>query len=219
MIEAVLVDWGHTLFDTVGSVQFIVDWAGRHGSPIDEPTARALWDTARKQSRTAAEIAKGRDKNADLHRACWTALWSELDAAVPGVAAALYEFETSVAGWTPYVDTAEVLRALHDRKVPVVVVSDVSFDLRPIMAHYGLAPYLHAYALSGEHGTIKPELRLFEIALEAAGARADRALMVGDNPHNDGAAVEVGIRTLLLPPVGHGEPRGLWAAVDLVDGG
>jgi FMN phosphatase YigB (HAD superfamily) len=219
MIEAVLVDWGHTLFDTVGSVDFIVEWSGRHGTPIEPDRARRLWTSARQQSRTAAEIAKGRDTTAAQHHACWTALWSDLDAAAPGVAAALYEFETSSAGWTPYVDTAEVLRALRQRGIPVVVVSDVAFDLRPIMANAGVGEHIHAYALSGEHGTIKPELQLFTIALELAGARAERALMVGDNHHNDGAAIEVGIRTLLLPPVGHGEPRGLWAIIDLVDAG
>ena len=219
MIDVVLVDWGHTLFDTVGSVEFIVDWASRHDTPIDTAQARVLWNDARVRSRDAAEIAKGRDKSSALHRACWTALWTELESAVPGVAAELYGFETSVAGWTPYVDTAEVLRALHERGVPVVVVSDVPFDLRPIFVHYGFQSYVHAYVLSGEHGTIKPELRLFQIALDAAGISADRALMVGDNHHNDGAAIDVGIRTLLLPPVGHGEPRGLWSIVDLVDAG
>ena len=218
MIKAVLLDWGHTLFDTAGSVDFIVDWASRSGSPIDAAEARTLWDSARRRSRTAEEIAKGRDKSAELHRACWTALWDDLDARLPGIAPALYEFETSAAGWSPYVDTAEVLRALADRRVPAVVVSDVPFDLRPILSHYGLGDLIHTFVLSGEHGTIKPELRLFVIALEAVGVDAADALMVGDNHVNDGAAVEVGIRTLLLPPAAHVEPRGLWSIIDLVDG-
>lgn len=219
MIEAVLLDWGHTLFDTAGSVQFIVDWASRHDSPIAAPEVRALWDSARVRSRAAAELAKGRDKSLALHRSCWTALWSDLERRLPGVSDALYEFETSAIGWTPYIDVAEVLRALRDRNVPAVIVSDVPFDLRPILAQHGLHDLIHTYVLSGEHGTIKTELRLFEIALDAVGVPASRALMVGDNHHNDGAAVDVGIRTLLLAPVGHGEPRGLWSVIDLIDGG
>ncbi len=218
MIKAVLLDWGHTLFDTAGSVEFIVDWASRNGSPIDAGSAHALWDSARRRSRTAEEIAKGRDKSADLHRQCWTALWADLDCQVPGVAQALYEFETTAAGWSPYVDTAEVLRAIHDRGIPSVIVSDVPFDLRPILAHYGLDQLIHTFVLSGEHGTIKPELRLFGIALEAVGVDAADALMVGDNHINDGAAIEAGIRTLLLPPAVTGQPRGLWSIVDLLDG-
>lgn len=108
--------------------------------------------------------------------------------------------------------------AIAARGIPMVVVSDVAFDLRPILAHYGLADLVHTFVLSGEHGTIKPELDLFRIALDAVGVAAGEALMVGDNPANDGAAVEIGIRTLLLPPVPSGNPRGLWAVVDLIDG-
>ncbi|MCU1401014.1 MAG: hydrolase [Acidimicrobiales bacterium] len=224
-VRAVFFDWGHTLFDTAGSVEFVVDWTLRNGGVTDGPSAgpdpadvRALWDHARRRSRTPEEIVKGRDKSAAMHRECWLALWSELDARWPGVAAALYEFETSAAGWTPYVDTEEVLRDLHERNMPVVIVSDVPFDLRPILAHYGLDGLVHSFVLSGEHGTIKPELELFRIALQTVGVEPDEVLMVGDNAANDGAAVEIGIRTLLLPAVPSGSPRGLWAVADLIDG-
>ena len=222
-VRAVLIDWGHTLFDTAGSIEFIVDWTLRNGGVTDgpQPTSediRAMWDSARLRSRSAEELAKGRDRDAATHRACWVALWADLEARWPGVADALYAFETSAAGWSPYVDTEEVLRALKQRDVPVVVVSDVPFDLRPIFAHYGLDSYVHTFVLSGEHGTIKPELELFRIALAAVGVDAADALMVGDNNVNDGAAIDVGIRTLLLPPTTSGEPRGLWAVLDLVDG-
>lgn len=222
-VRAVCFDWGHTLFDTAGSTDFILDWTRRNGGVTDGPAVTAeevhgLWNAARMASRTAVELAKGRDKSAALHRQCWLALWAGLEDRWPGLAEALYEHETSAAGWSPYVDTAEVLRALHDRGIPSVVVSDVPFDLRPIFAHYGLESLVHTFVLSGEHGTIKPELELFRIALAAVGVPADQALMVGDNHVNDGAAIDVGIRTLLLPPVPSGSPRGLWAVLDLVDG-
>jgi HAD superfamily hydrolase (TIGR01509 family) len=222
-VRAVFFDWGHTLFDTAGSIDFIVDWTFRNGGVTDEPASTPdevgrLWNDARLASRSAAELAKGRDKSAALHRECWLALWTDLDQRWPGVAAALYEHETSAAGWSPYVDTAEVLRAVAERGIQSIVVSDVPFDLRPIFAHYELGSLVSAYVLSGEHGTIKPELELFRIAMATAGVRADEVLMVGDNHVNDGAAIEVGIRTLLLPPVPSGSPRGLWAVLDLVDG-
>ena len=222
-VRAVLFDWGHTLFDTAGSSEFITDWARRNGGVTDGPQLsnddiHEMWNQARLRSRSAEELAKGRDKDATTHRACWLALWGDLDARWPGVAEALYEFETSAAGWSPYVDTGEVLRALQQRNVPVVIVSDVPFDLRPILAHYELESLVHTFVLSGEHGTIKPELELFRIALAAVGVCAADALMVGDNHINDGAAVDVGIRTLLLPPGVSGSPRGLWAVLDLVDG-
>jgi FMN phosphatase YigB (HAD superfamily) len=218
-VRAVLLDWGHTLFDTPGSIQFITDWVAANTSePASADEVRRLWDDARLRSRTAEELAKGRDKASAVHRESWTALWTELDARWPGIAEALYEHETSAAGWVPYVDTEEVLRAIHERGIPTVIVSDVPFDLRPIIDAYGLGDLIHSYALSGEHGTVKSELELFRIALAGVGVDAADALMVGDNNLNDGAAVDVGIRTLLLPPVPSGSPRGLWAVVDLIDG-
>lgn len=215
--QAVLLDWGHTLFDTPGSVDFIVNFAAdrRIGANVNE--VRSLWDDARVRSRSAAEIAKGRDKSPMLHRQCWSALWHELEMRFPGVIEALYDFETSAAGWSPYSDTADVLHELDARGVPVVIVSDVAFDLRPILQHYDLHHLINTYVLSGEHGTTKPELQLFRIALGAVGVAPEHALMVGDNYVNDGAAIDVGIRTLLLPAVTHGAPRGLHVVLDLID--
>ncbi len=133
--QAVLLDWGHTLFDTPGSVDFIADCATAQSVPISVDEIRALWNDARVRSRSSAEIGKGRDKSPTLHHQCWTALWSALETRCSGVTEVFYEFETSAAGWSPYIDTAPVLEALSDRGVPVVIVSDVAFDLRPILDH------------------------------------------------------------------------------------
>lgn len=213
MIRAVLSDWGHTLFDTAGSVDLVEQWAAAHGVAAERTEIDRLYRAALDRSRSAEELAKGRDKRPEIHRDCWMGIWADLEAAVPGVSGPLYEFETSHRGWSPYPDTAWFLNTLHERGIPVVIVSDVPFDLRPILAHYGLHDLVHTYVLSGEHGTVKAEGRLFEIALDAVGVGAGEALMVGDNPANDGHAVHAGIRTLLLPLPPPGAPRGLAAAL------
>lgn len=202
-IDAVLFDWGHTLFETGSSIDFVVDRAATLGADVPRTTWERVWEDARQRSRTPAEIAKGRDLSPELHRRCWLELWAELDALCPGLAEELYTHETSAAGWQPYSDTRATLEALRDRGIPVVVVSDVAFDLRPIFEHHSMLDLVHDFVLSGEHGTIKPDGRLFHIALDLLGVAPGRALMVGDNPANDGAAVTVGIRTLLLPDHPH----------------
>lgn len=209
MIRAVLSDWGHTLFGTAGSVTFLEEWAATRGIEVPPGRVKALYDDAFSCSRTAVELAQGRDLSAARHRECWLALWSDLDALLPGVATDLYAFETSAAGWHPYPDTPSFMKALAAAGIPLVIVSDVPFDLRAIVAHYGLAEYVNAYFLSGEHGTVKAEGRLFALALEHLGLRADEVLMVGDNPSNDGYAALFGIRTLLLPLSPPGAARGL----------
>ena len=215
-VRAVLLDWGHTLFDTVGSVEFIVDYSAQLGPSMSSEVAYELWEAARVRSRSAAELAKGRDLSSEVHRKCWTDLWVDLEARCPGIGDPLYAFETGPLGWSPYVDTRGFLEALRDLEIPAVIVSDVPFDLRPILAHYDLEHLIHTFVLSGEHGTIKPQLKLFQIALDAVGVSAGEALMVGDNHVNDGAAIDVGIRALLLAQVAHGQPRGLSAALQLL---
>lgn len=215
-VRGVLLDWGHTLFDTAGSVELIVEWAASSGRPLSQADAQRLHLDALRRSRAPEELAKGRDLSSERHRECWLALWDQLEAAAPGVSDVLYEFETSAAGWSPYPDTPEVLEALAANGMPVAIVSDVPFDLRPIMDHYGLGHLVQAYVLSGEHGSMKSEGRLFELALDALGVDRAEALMVGDNQANDGVAVAHGIRTLLLPHPEPGARRGLSAILQLV---
>jgi HAD superfamily hydrolase (TIGR01549 family) len=215
-VKAVLFDWGHTLFDTAGSIDFIVSWSADHGSPVSADDARRLHADALTRARTAEELAKGRDKSLAIHRECWVALWRPLEAVCPGLPEALWKFETTAAGWSPFIDAIEVLTALGDAGIRVAVVSDVPFDLRPIFDHYGIRHLVEAFILSGEHGVLKAERELFRIALRALHLNPVDVLMVGDNNANDGFGVTEGIRTLLLPAVPSGTPRGLDAVLRLV---
>ena len=214
--RAVLFDFGHTLFDTSASVDFVVEWSAGTESPLAHPVAAALWEEARVRSRSADEITKGRDRSPDLHRSCWTALWHELEARCPGVAAALYEFESGPFGWIPYADTNEVMSELSRRGIPIAVVSDVGFDLRPIFRHHGLDHHVDTYVLSYERGSIKPDGKLFGVAAAELGVPLAESLMVGDNHLNDGAGVSAGVTTLLLPAVASGCARGLATLLPLV---
>ncbi len=216
-IAAVLLDWGHTLFDTVGSVEFIVEYSSGTQHPLSADEAFDLWERARVASRSAEELAKGRDLSLAVHRQCWQSLWTELEQRCPGISDPLYAFEIGPQGWSPYSDTRAFLYGLQDRELPAVIVSDVPFDLRPILAHYDLDRFIHTFVLSGEHGMLKSQLGLFHVGLDAVGVPASQAIMVGDNHVNDGAAIDVGIRTLLLPQVAHGRPRGLADVLGYLD--
>jgi FMN phosphatase YigB (HAD superfamily) len=55
----------------------------------------------------------------------------------------------------------------------------------------------------------KPDPAMFTRTLDALGVSPDEALMVGDRSRPDGAAVELGITTLLLPPLRHVADRRL----------
>jgi len=214
-ISAVLFDFGHTLFDTASSVELIVGAAASLGHPIDGDQASALWTAARDRSRTVEEMAKGRDLDAAQHRACWLALWTELEARVPGISDVLYTYETTAAGWRLYPDAGRVLEALAHRDVPMAVVSDTGWDLRPLFEAHEVAHHFTTFVMSYQHGVTKPSPILFHTACERLGVRPSQALMVGDNFRNDGGASDAGCRTLLLPLVPSGSERGLDAVLDL----
>ncbi|MEW1864411.1 HAD family hydrolase [Streptomyces sp. NPDC088194] len=101
------------------------------------------------------------------------------------------------------VDAEPTLAALKAAGLKVAIVSDIHFDIRPGFMKAGLEEYVDSFVLSFEQGVCKPDPAVFRVALDQLGVRPDEALMVGDRSSHDGAAVEAGIATLLVPPLTH----------------
>ncbi len=119
----------------------------------------------------------------------------------PTLAHALYDVESD-ASYNPFADdAARVLSSIRTRGLRTAIISDIHFDLRPAFTRAGLDGLVDLFVLSFEHAVQKPEHAMFEIALDGLGLTAPQVLMVGDRPTYDGAAVELGIVTLLLPPL------------------
>lgn len=215
-LRAVLFDFGDTLFGRTGAHRAIVDDAAAIGVQIDDATARELWAQIQSDARTPDELAKGRDLSPEAHRECWTALYSRLDTLAAGLGEALYAREIDPFGWKPFADTERTLRILRSADVPVGVVSDTGWDIRPVFAAYGLDQLAEVFVLSCEHGAAKPAPRLFEAACHELGTVPAETLMVGDNPMTDGGAIHAGLPTLILPAAVDGEARGLDAALALL---
>ncbi|MCX4779183.1 HAD family hydrolase [Streptomyces sp. NBC_01264] len=158
-----------------------------------------------------------RDLSPEQHRAAYTALTLEVPLPSPELADALYERHWTPAAWRPYPDTAATLAALHDRGVPVAVVSNIGWDLRPVFRAHGVDRYVDAYVLSFEHGVQKPDPRLFRVACEALGAAPADVLMVGDDAVADAGAAALGCPVRLVEhlPVEQ-RPSGLGAALGLL---
>ena len=117
------------------------------------------------------------------------------------LAEALYAVESD-ANYNPFaLDVADTLRTLKQRGYRIAILSDIHFDLRPAFDADGMAGLVDVFMLSFEHGLQKPDPQIFTRALGALGVEADQALMVGDRSGPDGAAMEHGITTLLLPPL------------------
>jgi HAD superfamily hydrolase (TIGR01493 family) len=210
-VRAVLFDFAETLLVPEEAPQMIRAGLSTLGQamPSDSEIDRiaAQIETALVSTDYLA-TKKQRDLSASDHRAAFTAAFSAAETLVEGLADAMYDRLKDPAAWRPFADTKPTLAALRNRGIKVGVVSNIGFDIRPIFSFHGLDDLVDTFALSFEHGAVKPDPALFEVALRAVDADASESLMVGDNVA-DAGAVRAGICVFLLPPVVPEGDRGL----------
>lgn len=200
-IDAVLFDFGDTVFHRVGGHAAVLRAADQLGVTADESRAAELWESIQSRARTPTELARGRDLSPEAHRRCWTDLYRPADVVAAGMAEILYEYEISPASWQPFPESAEVLLTLRSAGVRLGVVSDTGWDIRAVFAAHGLEDLVEVFVLSCEWGAAKPHPALFLDACGALGVAPERTVMVGDNPLTDGGAVGAGLSCLIVPPV------------------
>ncbi|WP_060179637.1 HAD family hydrolase [Streptomyces sp. IMTB 1903] len=158
-----------------------------------------------------------RDVSARQHRAAYGGLALAAGLPAPELAEALYDRHMSPAAWRPYPDTAPTLRELRGRGVPVAVVSNIGWDLRPIFRTHGLDELVDAYVLSYELGVQKPDPRIFRTACDALGLPPAEVLMVGDDRTADGGAAALGCPVHFVDHLpADRRPNGLTPLLDLL---
>jgi putative hydrolase of the HAD superfamily len=193
--DAVLFDFSGTLFHVESAAEALeaalgpefVSWAPalkRWGAINGSGTPDELPEHL-------AEAWARRDLDRAAHRAAYSGL-SVHAGLTREQADRLYDRGTTPQAWHPFADTAPVLHKLHAEQTSVAVVSNIGWDPRPVIAAYGLTEYLPVLVLSDERGVLKPDPRIFEIALAELDADPARAVMVGDNPDADGGAAALG---------------------------
>ncbi len=100
----------------------------------------------------------------------------------------------------PYPKTLETLKMLKDRGFRLGIISNAIYhDFESLDIKYGLKNLFDVTVLSYEEGVIKPDPKIFRIALKRLGSKNSETLMVGDNLKDDVIAAEKqGIDGLLL---------------------
>jgi HAD superfamily hydrolase (TIGR01509 family) len=215
---AVLFDWRGTLVVTLSDVEWVeraLLALGRDRSPgaVDGVVSAIL----RADGEGNRLDGPGVDSDAALHRRTYLDVFADagLD---EDLAEALYAVE-SEPRHNPFAgDVRQTFEALRGRGIATAVVSDIHVDLRPAFDAAGLRELVDAFTLSFEQGVQKPDPRMFTRTLDALGVGPDEALMVGDRSRPDGAAVESGIPTLLVPPLRSVDDRRLHLVLSLCAG-
>lgn len=223
------------LFDfhgTIAQVEDAISWvraaAAACDAPLEVGAATALADRLVMAGRAGGplpariplhliEVWAERDLYAHAHRAAFTGLAASVAPQITGFADALYERVLSPTGWLPYSDAVATLTALRAGGVRTAVVSNIGFDIRPLLAAMGMGDLFDAHILSFELGRIKPDPAIFRAACAAISAEPESTLMVGDSPA-DAAAVAIGCAAYVVPAASPGAANGLSAVTALVSG-
>jgi putative hydrolase of the HAD superfamily len=205
MAKGVMFDFSGTLMRIEPTGRWLAAALERTGARLDGGADLAEWvrrldmygavpggDSPRVMPEGVRGLWDGRDLSAEAHRAAYTALTRAAGVTDPVVVDALYERHMAPAAWEPYPDTLPVLRELRARGVPVAVVSNIGWDLRPVFRAHGLDDHVGGYVLSYELGVQKPEPAIFTAACERLGLAPAEVLMVGDSREADGGAAALG---------------------------
>jgi len=98
-----------------------------------------------------------------------------------------------------YPDSAPTLRALRDRGIRRVVVSNWDYSLHERLQETGLAELVDGALASAEIGSAKPDGAIFAAALRIAGTTPAQTWHVGDTPEADvEGARAAGIHPVLI---------------------
>lgn len=210
--RGVLFDWRGTLVVSPTVESWTAEALQRLGRPTVGGEAAGI---AARLARAEEDLdVPGMDADAALHRATYLRVLTDLGLD-RDLVNALYEVESDPAFNPIADDAAPTLRALSDAGLGIAVVSDIHVDIRPSFAAAGLDDVVDVVTLSYEQGVQKPDPEMFTRTLTGLGLGPHEALMVGDRSRPDGAAVELGIATLLLPPLQHPGDRRLHHVVRL----
>jgi HAD superfamily hydrolase (TIGR01509 family) len=211
-IRAVLFDYSGTLFrleeDESWFDGMLVDEREVDGHVQAELMRRLTAPVGRSVEMTpeAYNAWVNRDLAPHLHREAYLHVLRESGLA-DHHAESLYGRVIDPSSWTPYPDTAEVLKGLHEQGIKTAVVSNIAFDVRPAFQTIGVADCVDEFVLSYEVGAIKPDAAIFETALTRLGVAAENAVMVGDSDEADGGARAVGCGFILVDPLPTTERR------------
>ncbi len=206
--QAVVFDFSGTLFRLDEDESWFHGITHADGTPVDGQRASELM---RRMTAPVGEVVAfddvsrhawiNRDLDPKLHRQAYLHVLKESGVDDPVHADAVYGRVIDPSCWTPYPDTAMVLKQLADRSIPVAVLSNIAFDIRPAFEALGVAQYVREFVLSYEIGVVKPQPGIFRHAVRALGVDASRTLMVGDSEEADGAARDIGCSFALVEPI------------------
>ncbi len=203
-VRAVLLDALGTLLELEDPGPLLAGELAALGAPVSVDEARVAVLAEMVFYKAHHDEAADREQLADLRRRCAEVLCDALLPAAQGLGVPrLTDALLGALRFRPYPEVPAALGLLRERGHTLFVLSNWDISLHDQLAATGLAPLLDGAVSSAEVGAGKPNPRIYERALELAGAQAADAVMVGDSPDTDVAgALALGIPAVLVDRAG-----------------
>lgn len=214
MIEVVFFDAGETLLHpepswSERSVQILKE----RGHEVTVDQMRAAWMYGGQHFINAAEEGFVFAANHTDSRFFWTTLYLDmldfLRIEDHDAAEVLFDTFSNPENYLLFADAVPAATELRSRGLRLGIISNFEGWLAKLLDHLEIRSLFDIVAISGDLGIEKPDPRIFEWAMEEAGASPGRCLHVGDSPNFDAQpAHDIGMLGVLL------DRHGRWTDLD-----
>lgn len=113
------------------------------------------------------------------------------------------EVQKEIASCALYPETLDVLSQLVQLNMKIGLISNLATPYKEPFFKLGLSAFIPLPVFSCDEGTLKPEKRIYNLALIRMGVLPEKAIMVGDKVGNDVEGPSfIGLRGILLDRAG-----------------
>jgi putative hydrolase of the HAD superfamily len=181
--DAVLLDAFGTLFELDAPFERLRAALREQLSlEVDPPAAERAFRAEMAFYQANCHLAGDVETLDHLRRRCGELLAGELGVEHPGEQ--LVPVLADAVSYRVYEDVPPALRAIAERGLRIGVVSNWDCSLPDVLEAAGL--HVDVAVDSASAGSVKPDPRIFQVALERLSVEPGRALHVGDTPVADG---------------------------------
>lgn len=204
MIAGVLADFGGTLFEFnyLDAIRGALDELGCRSDDALVASIGRRWRDARQLAGQERELSKGRNLSRKTHREFWLRALEPMAEFHSDLAACLYGSEHRVDLWVPRAGTRRLLALAGNCGIPLVVVSNITWNIRVLFERHAMLSAVSEFVLSFEVGVEKPSVEIFRLGCAAIDVPAPDCLMVGNDPTSDAGALVLGMPVLLVARCG-----------------
>ncbi len=182
-------DW--VLFDVGETLIGFLDWypfqafLSEAGLPAAEEDARELLLRLQRTLASVRDQAQGLGADEAALEAWWRGNFRLLWPGRPDVADRHFDWFRADRFDRVFPDVVPALAALRRMGLRLGVISNFSGSLENLLGRLGLRDYFEFVIVSSLVGFAKPDPRIFDLAVQQAGAPRDRILYVGDHLGDD----------------------------------